>query len=296
MREAPVPVLLRGAYRLERKIGQGGMGLVYRAEDLALARTVAVKTLLRADSDLAARLRHEARAMASVAHPNLATVFGAETWKGRPLILVEYFNAGTLEDRLEKGPLPIPEAIQLGVRLSGGIEHLHELGMLHRDIKPSNIGFSVHRQPKLLDFGLVQFLSDREDSLPDESEPVEGVPPAEPDPASILRDLEITRPGRVRGTLPYLSPEVLSGERPGAQSDVWSLAVVLFEAVAGVNPFLRPGGAARNPAPDLRTYRPGSPPEVAEFFDRALSPDPDERPRTIRSLRLELESLPARVT
>jgi hypothetical protein len=294
MTEAPVPMSLRGVYRLETRIGRGGMGLVYRAFDTTLSRPVAVKTLVRVDQAFAARLRHEARAMASVTHPNLATIYGAETWKGRPLILVEYFAAGTMEDLLTKGPMSMVHAIELGISLAGGIEHLHEMGMLHRDIKPSNIGLTDSRKPKLLDFGLAQFLVSECAPLPATAKPAESRLHPFPDQDSAAVSLEPTRTGRFRGTVPYLSPEVLEGKRSGAGSDLWSLAVVLFESMAGANPFLRPGGAARTVAPDLRTYLPDGSPEVAQFFVRALSSDPSQRPSTAREFREQLEKLTAR--
>ena len=294
MKEAPVPLSLRGVYRLETRIGEGGMGLVYRGFDTALGRPVAIKTLVRVDEGLAARLRHEARAMASVAHPNLATIYGAETWKGRPLILVEYFGAGTLEDRLGRGRLSVGKAIEFGISLAGGIEHLHDLGMLHRDIKPSNIGMSDVDQPKLLDFGLAQLLdADRGHDLETDG-PVEIRLPLPREQVSAVEPLEATRTGGVRGTVPYLSPEVLSGRRPGRDSDLWGLAVVLFEAVAGVNPFMRAGGSVRTLAPDLGTYLPDCSKDVAAFFARALSYDPSKRQRTIGEFREGLEGLAAR--
>ena len=291
MKEAPVPLFLRGVYRLETRIGQGGMGLVYRALDLSLGRPVAVKTLIRIDPDLAARLRREARAMAAVTHSNLATIYGAESWRGRPLIVVEYFGAGTLEDRLAKGPLPLYDGLAMGIALAGGLEHLHQLGMLHRDIKPSNIGLSEARHPKLLDFGLVQFRG---------GEPAPGLPEmgfrgeavdSPPVPLAWPRHPAATRTGRFQGTVPYLSPEVLAGGRPGAYADLWSLAVVLFESVAGVNPFMNEGGAARTVLPDLRTFLPTCPPGIAGFFARALSSNPSKRPGSMRELRNELEGL-----
>jgi serine/threonine-protein kinase len=164
--------------------------------------------------------------------------------------------------------------------------------MLHRDIKPSNIGLSEVRDPVLLDFGLAHFFagdsssgsassgSMEEEAVPDLSG--EGV-----DQPSLRR----TRTGRFRGTLSYLSPETLVGERQSPRSDLWSLCVVLYEAITGENPFLRPGGAARTSAPDLRISQPDCPPEVAEFFLRALSTDPSMRPSNAKELLQELEGI-----
>lgn len=230
--------------------------------------------------------------MASVSHPNLATIYGAETWKGRPLILVEYFAAGTLEDRLEKQPMTYADAIRMGMALTRGIGYLHDLGMLHRDIKPSNIGLSEVRDPVLLDFGLAHFLPRDSGSAPASSvvkkeEALTALLGEGMDQPSLRR----TQTGRFRGTLSYLSPETLVGERQSPRSDLWSLCVVLYEAITGENPFLRPGGAARTSAPDLRISQPDCPPEVAEFFLRALSTDPSRRPSNAKELLQELEGI-----
>jgi len=286
--QALVPLLLRGVYRLEARVGRGGMGVVYRARDLALNRPVAVKTLLRADPSLAYRLRREARAMASVTHANLATIFGAESWRGLPTLLVEYLPGGTLAKRLERGPRPVQETLELGLSLSDGIACLHDAGILHRDIKPSNIGFGSDGRPKLLDFGLASFLSG-----------AMGVGPAAPGPGGGAPGFSLgpeetgTLSGKIRGTIPYLSPEALAGGPSGVAEDLWSLSVVLYEAIAGVNPFMRPWGAAGARAPDIREHRPSCSREVAGFFTRALSPDPSARPSSISELRDELAGVRA---
>ncbi|MDO8836071.1 MAG: protein kinase, partial [Vicinamibacterales bacterium] len=136
-----VPTLLAGKFQVERRIGRGGMGVVYRARDIDLDRLVAIKTLPSMSTAAALRLRHEARAMATLSHPNLALIFGLETWRGVPMLVVEYLRAGTLADRLRRGRLAPGDAVALALALAEAVGAMHRVGLLHRDIKPSNVGF-----------------------------------------------------------------------------------------------------------------------------------------------------------
>jgi len=189
--------------------------------------------------------------------------------------------------------LAYADAIRLGMALTRGVGYLHDLGMLHRDIKPSNIGLTDVREPVLLDFGLAHFLARDSEPPLGGSGKGRGAAPV-PEVEMHGDSLRPTRTGRFRGTLPYLSPETLRGDRQSPRSDLWSLCVVLFEAITGENPFVRPGGAARTAAPDLRISRPECPPHVADFFSRALSMDPSRRPSTANELLQELEGIHGR--
>ena len=151
---ATVPHVLRGVFRFEKRIGAGGMGVVYRATDLNLKRDVAIKTLPRLTADHAVQLKREAQAMALLNHPNLAVIHGIESWRGTPFLVEEYLAGGTLADRLREGPMAVGEALEIGIGLAGVIGQLHASGIIHCDIKPSNIGFSQTGVMKLLDFGL----------------------------------------------------------------------------------------------------------------------------------------------
>ena len=206
-KETKVPKLLSGKFRLTRRLGVGGMGAVYLARDLQLARDVAVKTLGKASADHLMRLRPEAQAMATVMHPAAAQIYGIEFWRGRPFLIVEFLPGGTLEDRLRDGPVPPLEAVSAIIRLADALAVLHEKGFLHGDIKPSNIGYTSDGSPKLLDFGLAR----------------------ETDAAMTAG-----------GTLRYMSPEALSGRPADEVDDVWSLCVVLYEMVSGRHPFDAP--------------------------------------------------------
>ena len=202
-----VPKLLAGTFRLERRLGVGGMGAVYLARDLQLARDVAIKTLGKESGDQPKRLKSEARTMATITHPAAAQIYGIEFWRGRPFLIFEFLPGGTLEDRLRDGPIPPLEAVAATVRLAAALATVHDKGLLHGDIKPSNIGFTSSGSPKLLDFGLARETDDA---------------------------------ATAGGTLRYLSPEVLSGRLADESDDVWSLCVVLYEMVTGRHPFAAP--------------------------------------------------------
>jgi serine/threonine protein kinase len=268
------------------------MGVVYRARDLALGRMVAIKTLPRVSPEEAAHLRREARAMAALSHPNLAVIFGAETWHGTPLLVVEYLGGGTFADRLQRRTSTQAEIIELGLTLTDALEYIHGVGILHSDIKPANIGFTTHNVPKLLDFGLAHIF--RESHRRSASDVTAGV-------LSRFSEVEIDQwsvvSSRFAGTPLYMSPEAIDAQPPSPSFDVWSLAVVMYEALAGANPF-----AARTlaevyeritkiGAPDLRTFRADLPACFAEFFAEALALDFKQRPVTASALRQRLSVL-----
>lgn len=276
---SPLPVVLNGKFRLTRRLGAGGMGVVYEAEDLDLGRCVALKTLPRVSPDLALRLRQEARSMARVLHPRLAMIFGCESWRGVPVLVLERL-AGTLASRLGS-PLGLRETLEVGVAAAEGLAAMHVQGLLHRDIKPSNVGFSRQGGVKLLDFGIAHLLSEAAGQVFSSSEAEGGRPIA-------VTDLDLS--SRVIGTPLYCSPERLAGAEADASDDVWSLSLLLYELLAGEHPWRRPGALAGDPRaiPDLRTSRPGCPPDIASFFVRALGSKPAERPRSASALRVEL--------
>ncbi len=202
--ETEAPKLLAGKYRLTRRLGSGGMGTVYLARDLRLERDVAIKTLTGVSVFRLMGSKPEAWAMATVTHPAVAQIFGIESWRGRPFLVVEFLSQGTLADRLGRGPVPAARALDIAALLAGALAALHEAGYLHGDVKPSNVGFAADGSPKLLDFGLAREAND----------------------ATSLG-----------GTARYLSPEVLSGRPAEEADDVWSLCVMLYEMVSGEHPF-----------------------------------------------------------
>ena len=253
-----VPKLLAGKFRLTRRLGSGGMGAAWLARDLRLERDVAVKTLTGVSVARLMGLKPEAWAMATVSHPALAEIHGIESWRGRPLLVVEFLPGGTLADKLRRGPVPSPRAVSVATLLAAGLAALHEAGYLHGDVKPSNIGFMPSGSPKLLDFGLARETNDAD---------TQG------------------------GTLRYLSPEVLSGLPATEADDVWSLCVVLHEMVAGEHPFA--GGGVDEVAGRIRRRRLGrdvwpavassSSSAVVAFTAAMLTASRTARPATARA-------------
>ena len=231
--------------------------------------------------------------MASLGHPNLALIFGAETWKGTPMLILEFLEGGTLASRLRHGPMPPSEVIALGIQMARVLEKTHGEGVLHRDIKPSNIGFTAEGTAKLMDFGLVHVLHDFRAAT---SEPI----------GENWQTMSITIPAGTRdtteqeflvGTPPYLAPETLHTRVPSISMDLWALAIVLYEAICGRNPMLRATLAdtletvSRGAVPDIRQYAPACPENLANFLKQALSLDQWRRPQNAVDFRTGLERL-----
>jgi serine/threonine protein kinase len=271
-------VLLAQKFKAVSYIGAGGMGVVYRATDISLNRTVALKTLERLSGAAAERLATEARMMAVVAHPNLATIFGVERWRQTPVLVLEFFERGTLAARLGAAQ-PIDEMLRLGVLLAPALEQLHASGILHRDIKPSNIGLTRDEAPKLLDFGLASLVT---------AASREGTRSTRGRSGRETQTVDLGVTHRLAGTPLYLPPETLQGVTPNPAFDLWALSMVLFEAIAGWHPFaadsveavLAKVGRAR--VPDLSTIRRDCPAVVAAAFRGLLAADPGRRPATAR--------------
>jgi Protein kinase domain/GAF domain len=296
---ALVPYVLPGKFRFERRIGAGGMGLVYRGSDLALGRAVAIKTLRRVSPEDALRLRREARTAASVSHPHLAGVFGVETWQGTPMLVMEFMEGGTLTQRIEKGPFEEGATVELGLAMAAALEHLHAAHILHRDIKPSNIGFSRDGVPKLMDFGIARLMFDlrREGGGTSEEPSGEETPVLPPTSIWDRSPTSITRSRQLVGTLSYLSPEALEGEPADASFDLWSLCLVLYECLLGRKIFT---GAEHKQllarirngrVPDFEQALPDGDPALGAFFREALHRTPARRPASARDLRKRLEQV-----
>jgi hypothetical protein len=294
---AALPLVVNGKFRVERFIGAGGIGVVYLAADLTLDRKVAIKTLPSLQEDRVARLHKEARAMAAVLHPNLALIYGAEHWRGTPLLIVEYLEGGTLLEILRQGPLHVEEVIDLGTALADALDRVHASSFLHRDIKPSNIGYTADGLPKLLDFGLATIL-DRS-TTGDVSTVGLGAADVTRSPLGATRSVSGTNTQDLVGTPLYLSPEALAGSAPQPSFDLWSLSLVLYEALTGRQPF---GGGSvadvirriqHDPIPDVRDLRPECPAAVAAFLNDALSRTSSRRPGTAGDLRTRLRWLRA---
>jgi len=281
LRAAALPREPFGRFRLDRRLGEGAMGIVYLATDLELARPVALKTLPVTQPEDAGRLRREARAMAAVSHPNLALIHGLESWKGTPVLVMEYLAGGTLGERIGGERLPAAQMRACAAAIARALACVHGAGLLHRDVKPSNIGFAADGAPKLLDFGLVQIASRYA--------------------GGALSDAGIDAPsGRtgLAGTPLYMSPEALALGPPEPGFDLWSLAVVAYEALTGVHPFERADwaqtlGAIRAGWTDALAPPLAGTDGAAEFFADALARDRSRRPRSAAALALALDDTKA---
>jgi len=246
-------------YRVLEYIGDGGMGVVYKAEDLRLARTVALKFLppeLTRDPEAKARFLQEARSASGLDHPNLCTIHEVgETDDGRLYLAMPSYDGETLRRRIERGPLPIDEAIDIAEQIARGLAKAHRGGIVHRDVKPANIMVTADGVVKILDFGL----------------------------AKLVGAAAITRTGSSVGTPAYMSPEQGRGEDVDHRTDLWSFGVVLYEMVAGRRPFRGEHDQAvlygilnETPKP-LGEARPEAPPELERIVDGLLAKDPGDR-------------------
>jgi serine/threonine protein kinase/Flp pilus assembly protein TadD len=275
-----------GPYVIEQALGIGGMGEVYRARDERLDRPVAIKALPAAflgDADRLARFEREARLLASLNHPGIATIHDLETVDGLPHLVLELIDGETLSERLARGALPLREALDVGIQAAAAIEAAHEKGIVHRDLKPANVMITRDRRVKVLDFGLAKA---NVDSGP--------APAASPDALA-------TAAGLVLGTVPYMSPEQACGQPIDRRTDTWSLGCLLFECLTGRSTF----GAESVPKvivrilegePDWHLVPPAVPPRLRDLLRRCLAKRVDDRPRTIGDVRQELAALAAEMS
>ncbi|HEX6904515.1 MAG TPA: serine/threonine-protein kinase [Thermoanaerobaculia bacterium] len=294
-----VPYVLHGKFRFEKRIGVGGMGVVYAGSDLSLGRKVAIKTLRQMSPEDAMRLRREAKTAAAVGHRHLAAVFGFETWKGMPMLVMELLEGGTLADRIA-GKLSPRETVDLGIRMADALAHLHLAQILHRDIKPSNIGYTRDGVPKLMDFGIagVIFELRQEEAEMDAMKDRE-----ESDDPPLIPNVAVWETGsgsdvrhRFAGTLSYLSPEAVRGHPADASFDLWSLSIVLYECLLGRKIFTGAPGqiverirAGR--VPDFSQICPEHGEALADLFLDALHPVLSRRPATAEELKERLEEV-----
>jgi serine/threonine protein kinase len=223
-----------GKYRVVEKLGEGGMGIVYRAQDEELSRNVAVKILppgVLTDEVSRKRFRKEALTLAKLNHPNIESLYDLDNKDGVDFLVMEYVPGATLAERLAGGALPEKEVLTLGMQVAAALEEAHDQGVVHRDLKPGNIGVTPKGQVKVLDFGLAKVL---------------------PQAAEVDITVSLTETPAMAGTLPYMPPELLRGEPTDTRADIYSLGVVLYEMSTGQRPFPRAVGPAlnrRHPAP-----------------------------------------------
>jgi serine/threonine protein kinase/tetratricopeptide (TPR) repeat protein len=257
------PGLTLGRYRLVERIGQGGMGDVWKARDTRLDRDVAIKMLLSGtlvDKNSRERFRREALVLSRLSHPGVATIFDFDSHEGCDFLVMEYVAGGTLEQRVASGPLPIASVLTLGAAIGDALDYAHRHGFLHRDLKPANVALTADGHPKILDFGIALLLSERGATG------------------------RITNAGMMLGSLPYMAPEQLFGEVDDARTDVYGLGVILFEMVTGERPFTKERSEAlmfaiiNNAAPPVRVLRPECPRALDLLISECLRKDVEHRP------------------
>lgn len=282
-------------FDIERKLGEGGMGEVYRAVDSKLGRTVAIKVLpawARSTPDAAERFRQEARLASALQHPNIVTIYSVEEAEDQEFIVMEYVEGESLHGRIRSGPIDGAFLIGLGIQVADALAAAHALGLVHRDIKPANILLTPQGTAKVADFGLAKRMQERDHAAG------RGRTMIAADDADVGATMAgLTQAGDIVGTPAYMSPEQTRGDEVDARSDIFSLGSTLYEAATGRPPFegastLSVLHAIANARPEPVTrWRPDLPPQLDLVLDRALAKDPWERWATGRDFADALRSL-----
>jgi Tol biopolymer transport system component len=274
-----------GPYEILLLLGAGGMGEVYRARDSKLGRDVALKVVPEAfarDAEHMERFQREAQVLASLNHPNIASIHGLEESGGVHALVLELVEGPTLAERIARGPIPIEEALAAARQIAEGLEYAHERGIVHRDLKPANVKVTAEGRVKILDFGLAKALAP-EDSTPDISN-------------SPTLSIGATRVGVILGTAAYMSPEQAKGKKVDRRTDIWAFGCVLYEMISGKRCFK---GETVSEAlatvlmqePDWSHLPESTPPRLRELLRRCLNKDAKQRLRDIGEARIAIEEV-----
>ncbi|HJU41430.1 MAG TPA: protein kinase [Vicinamibacterales bacterium] len=276
-----------GGYEVLAPIGAGGMGEVYRARDHRLGRDVAIKILspaIAADAEGLARFEREARALASLNHPNIAAIYGVDDSAGFPALILELVDGETLADRIARGRLPVDEALRYARQIADALDTAHEAGIVHRDLKPGNVKITEAGTAKVLDFGLAKAIAAA-------ASPDSAIDPANSPTVTVKG----TKGGVILGTAAYMSPEQARGKAIDKRTDIWAFGCVLYEMLTGGRAFDGETtsdmiAAIIERQPDLSKLPAAVPPHVRRVIERCLEKDPKRRVRDIADVRAELET------
>jgi Tol biopolymer transport system component len=274
-----------GPYEIVSAIGAGGMGEVYRARDTKLGRDVAIKVLPDAfarDTERMARFQREAKILASLNHPNIATIYGLEDSDGTRALVMELVEGPTLADRIREGPISIDDALRIARQICDALEYAHERGIIHRDLKPANVKVAAEDTVKILDFGLAKAMESEAASLDISTSPT----------LSRLATIQ----GVLLGTAAYMSPEQAKGKSVDRRADIWALGCVLYEMLTGKMAFQGEAvtdtlAAVIRAEPDWSQLPPATPMRVRVLLQRSLQKDPKQRLRDIGDARISFDEV-----
>ena len=270
-----------GSYQVTALIGQGGMGEVYRARDTKLDRNVALKVLpdlFADDPERLARFQREARVLASLNHPNIASIYGLEESEGVRALVLELVEGPTLAERIAQGAIPVEEALPIAKQMADALEAAHEAGVIHRDLKPANVKVKADGMVKVLDFGLAKALEGDAGSDPSESPTLTAA---------------ATGMGVIMGTAAYMSPEQARGKRVDKRADIWAFGCVLFEMLTGKRAFTGDDvsdtlAAVLRADVDLDALPRETPGRLRQVLIACLERDPKQRVHDVADVRLAM--------